>query len=318
MAPYFYLNLKIIIKHMFRILLFLLIVIPFNVYSNESLLTIQQQLERLQREVSDLSQTVYSKENELVNPKDSDKAINLSAIDMRIYDLEKDIKNLTGTLEEIFFLIEDLKTDISEFENIFSSIEKNISKLENKNQTSEIQFANNNNSENNDENTLGSLKITSNNTVTQDTEDIVENTQEQLNETEVEKNILPEEQFQIAFENIRNKNWDEAKVSFINFIENNPENQLAGSAHYWLGELHILEKKYREAAIVLAEGYQKFPESIKAPDMLLKLSQSLYNVEKIDESCKMLEELIQNYSKNKLVKNAKKQSNDFGCIESIE
>ena len=302
---------------MFRILLFLLIVIPFNVYSNESLLTIQQQLERLQREVSDLSQTVYSKENESVNPKDSDKAINLSAIDMRIYDLEKDIKNLTGTLEEIFFLIEDLKTDISEFESIFSSLEKNISKLENKNQTSEIQFANNN-SENNDENTLGSLKITSNNTVTQDTEDIVENTQEQLNETEVEKNILPEEQFQIAFENIRNKNWDEAKVSFINFIENNPENQLAGSAHYWLGELHILEKKYREAAIVLAEGYQKFPESIKAPDMLLKLSQSLYNVEKIDESCKMLEELIQNYSKNKLVKNAKKQSNDFGCIESIE
>ena len=303
---------------MFRIFLFLLLVIPFNVYSNESLLTIQQQLERLQREVSDLSQTVYSKENELANPKDSDKAINLSAIDMRIYDLEKDIKNLTGTLEEIFFLIEDLKTDISEFENIFSSIEKNISKLENKNQTSEIQFANNNNSENNDENTLGSLKITSNNTVTQDTEDIVENNQEQLNETEVEKNILPEEQFQIAFENIRNKNWDEAKVSFINFIENNPENQLAGSAHYWLGELHILEKKYREAAIVLAEGYQKFPESIKAPDMLLKLSQSLYNVEKIDESCKMLEELIQNYSKNKLVKNAKKQSNDFGCIESIE
>ena len=316
MAPYFYLNLKIIIKHMFRIFLFLLLVIPFNVYSNESLLTIQQQLERLQREVSDLSQTVYSKENESVNPKDSDKAINLSAIDMRIYDLEKDIKNLTGTLEEIFFLIEDLKTDISEFENIFSSIEKNISKLENKNQTSEIQFANNN-SENNDENTLGSLKITSNNTVTQDTEDIVENTQEQLNETEVEKNILPEEQFQIAFENIRNKNWDEAKVSFINFIENNPENQLAGSAHYWLGELHILEKKYREAAIVLAEGYQKFPESIKAPDMLLKLSLSLYNVDKIDESCKMLEELIQNYSKNKLVKNAKRQSNDFGCIESI-
>ena len=301
---------------MFRIFLFLLLVIPFNVYSNESLLTIQQQLERLQREVSDLSQIVYSKENESVNPKDSDKAINLSAIDMRIYDLEKDIKNLTGTLEEIFFLIEDLKTDISEFESIFSSLEKNISKLENKNQTSEIQFANNN-SENNEENTLGSLKITSNNTVTQDTEDIVENTQEQLNETEVEKNILPEEQFQIAFENIRNKNWDEAKVSFINFIENNPENQLAGSAHYWLGELHILEKKYREAAIVLAEGYQKFPESIKAPDMLLKLSQSLYNVEKIDESCKMLEELIQNYSKNKLVKNAKRQSNDFGCIESI-
>ena len=116
---------------MFRILLFSLVIISFDVYSNESLLTIQQQLERLQRDVSDLSQTVYSKENGSLNVKDGDKAINLSAIDMRIYDLEKDIKNLTGTLEEIFFLIDDLKNDISEFEYIFSSLEKNILKLKN-------------------------------------------------------------------------------------------------------------------------------------------------------------------------------------------
>ena len=319
MAPYFYQNLKLKIILMFRTLLFSIVLISFGAYSNESLLTIQQQLERLQRDVSDLSQTVYSKENGSVNMKDSDKVINLSAIDMRIYDLEKDIKNLTGTLEEIFFLIDDLKNDISEFEYTLSSLEKNILKLENTNQISESQSAvSSKANKNKDDNTLGSLKITSNNSAALDTEDIAEDTESQLTTTAEKKNITPEEQFQIAFENIRNKNWDEAKVSFINFIDNNPENQLSGSAHYWLGELHILEKKYREAALVLAEGYQKFPESIKAPDMLFKLSKSLYNVEKIDESCKTLEKLILDYPKNKLSKNAKKQIDEYDCINAFE
>ena len=32
----------------------------------------------------------------------------------------------------------------------------------------------------------------------------------------------------------------------------------------------FLEKKFRDAALIFAEGYQKFPQSIKAPDMLYK------------------------------------------------
>ena len=44
---------------MFRIIFFLLL-LSSSVYSNDNLLTIQQQIDRLQREVSDLSQLVYS------------------------------------------------------------------------------------------------------------------------------------------------------------------------------------------------------------------------------------------------------------------
>ena len=55
-------------KKIFYVIL-LFIFISFEVSSNENLLTIQQQLERIQREVTDLSQAVYSnKENsELTN-----------------------------------------------------------------------------------------------------------------------------------------------------------------------------------------------------------------------------------------------------------
>ena len=45
---------------MFKYISILLILFSSNVFSNENLLTIQQQIERLQREVSDLSQAVFS------------------------------------------------------------------------------------------------------------------------------------------------------------------------------------------------------------------------------------------------------------------
>ena len=132
------------------------------------------------------------------------------------------------------------------------------------------------------------------------------------------KDMSPEDQFQIAFDNIRSKNWDEAKVLLLKFIENNSENQLTGSAHYWLGELYVLEKQHRDAALIFAEGYQKFPNSIKAPDMLFKLSQSLFEVEKFNESCKTLEKFIIDYPKNKFIKNAKKQIQNYGCLDANE
>ena len=41
---------------------FFFIIFNFSVYGEESLLTIKQQLERLQREVNDLSKSVFHKE----------------------------------------------------------------------------------------------------------------------------------------------------------------------------------------------------------------------------------------------------------------
>ena len=295
---------------MFRITIFFLL-LSSSVYSNDNLLTIQQQLERLQREVSDLSQTVFSNKNYSSTEESSDLVTNLSAIDMRIYDLEKDVKNLTGNLEDIYFQIEDVLFKLNDFEQIISSLEnkflednKNISNENNSNLEIEVI-------ENND-NTLGSLKISS------EQDPSVEQTNElsknlDLNQTDLI--LSPEEHFQAAFDNIRNKNWNEAKDLFTKFIKNNPENQLSGSAHYWLGELYILEKKYRDAALILAEGYQKFPKSIKSPDTLFKLSESLYLANKTIESCKTLEKLIIDFPKNKFVKNAKEKIQKYDCLE---
>ncbi len=302
------------LKYFFIVLFSLL---SFSSNSNENLLTFQQELERLQREVSDLSKFVFANKTDQQETIDKNLVTNLSAIDMRIYDLEKDVKNLTASIEEVYFQLEDLSNIIKELEYITLDIQKNIStniqKNENINQnikTDEISSTTNGNLQL-EENTLGSLKITS------DSDDTNSENGKILEESK-STNLSPEDQFQDAFDNIRNKNWENAKNSFQTFIENYPENQLSGSAHYWLGELYILEKKYRDAALILAEGYQKFPESIKAADMLFKLSQSLFEVNKVNESCKTLEKLIIDFPKNKFIKIAKKQIQDYGCLDAIE
>ena len=86
------------------ILTVLILFISSYSFSNESDLTISQQLERLQREVTDLSKEVFSNPSNQSSGTNNDFVKNLSAIDLRIYDIENDIKNLTSNLEDLYLI----------------------------------------------------------------------------------------------------------------------------------------------------------------------------------------------------------------------
>ena len=303
---------------MFKYILTVLILF-FSSYSfsNESDLTISQQLERLQREVSDLSKEVFSNSPNQSNGTNNDFVKNLSAIDLRIYDIENDIKNLTSNLEELYFQLDDIFNKLENLELVINNLQSvplksvEVSNDEISEDSSEVKS----NTLSETENTLGTLNISKN---TNDTNEEVISEDQEVNSNEKEEILSPEDQFQVAFDNIRNKKWQDAKTSFEQFISDNPQNQLSGSAHYWLGELYILEKNYREAALIFAEGFQKFPDSIKAAEMLFKLSQSLYQVEKTTEACKTMEKLIIDFPKNKIIPQTKKQIVEYNCLENNE
>ena len=55
-----------------------------------------------------MPQIIYLNNGSGTNNSNEGVATNLSAIDMRIYDLEKDVKNLTANLEDIYFKLEDI------------------------------------------------------------------------------------------------------------------------------------------------------------------------------------------------------------------
>jgi tol-pal system protein YbgF len=104
-----------------------------------------------------------------------------------------------------------------------------------------------------------------------------------------------EEQYQYAFDLLRQANYDEAEKALRAFVSQHPKDFLAGNAQYWLGETYYVRGRYQDAAIAFAEGYQKYPNNSKAPDNLLKLGMSLGQIGKKSEACVAFSELARRF-----------------------
>ena len=297
------------------IIILFICVINFNKSFAEESLTIKQQLDRIMEEVKDLNRAVFNKsfDSEKLNSLDENiDTERFTSIDIRIYDLEKDIKNLTLQFEEILFKLDDISNDMVSLESeVISKIEKiNIEprkkNIENKKTKSEDKL------EIKEENTLGKIVISDNTENDNESSDL--NSQKTKNSLLQEVSSLsPEEQMQYALNQMMKKNYNESKSILDQFIENFPENQLSGSAHFWLGKIYLFETNYRKAAIIFGEGVQKFPNSIKAPEMYYELAKSLKEMNKISESCKTLILLEQNYKGNKFTKDPEKIKDNLNC-----
>ena len=303
-------------KYISLFLLLFILSINLNKSFAEDALTIKQQLDRVMEEVKDLNKAVFNKsfDNEKLNSLDeSIDAERFTSIDIRIYDLEKDIKNLTLQFEEILFKLDDISNDmvdlesklISKFEK--SNIEPRKESIENNKATTDEDL------EIEEKNTLGKIVISDDNTknVKEPSELNVEKEKNSL--LQEVSNLKPEEQMQYALDQMMKKNYNDSKNILDHVIENFPENQLSGSAHFWLGKIYLFETNYRKAAIVFGEGVQKFPNSIKAPEMYYELAKSLKEMDKIPESCKTLTLLEQNYEGNKFTKDPEKIKDKLNC-----
>jgi len=84
--------------------------------------------------------------------------------------------------------------------------------------------------------------------------------------------------------------FDEAERELQNLKKIKPDD-LMPNIQYWLGEVYYAQKNFQKAIIAFGEGLEKYPESIKGPDNLLKLGLSFSNLKKKDEACNVLFEL---------------------------
>ena len=302
-------------KYISSLLIFLLFF--FNSYNlnAEDALTIKQQLDRIMEEVRDLNKAVFNKsfENDQLysidNKHDTDR---FTSIDIRIYDLEKDIKNLTLQFEEILFKLDDISKEMNSLETeLINKFEKIKIELN----TDNIASSNIENLEKlsvKEENTLGKIIISDSNELSGSTLNL--EVKEEKNDLELElSNLSPEEQLQFALDQMMKKNYQKSKQILEEFIVNFSDNQLSGSAHFWLGKIYLFESNFRKAAIVFGEGVQKFPKSIKAAEMYYELAKSLKEMNKIPEACKTLILLEENYKGNRFTKDPEKIKDQLTC-----
>ena len=303
-------------KYISLFLLLFILTINLNKSFAEDALTIKQQLDRVMEEVKDLNKAVFNKsfDNEKLNSLDeSIDAERFTSIDIRIYDLEKDIKNLTLQFEEILFKLDDISNDMVDLESkLISKFEKNNIEPR-KEKIEDNKAATDEDLEIEEKNTLGKIVISDDNTKNVKEPSNLNIEKEKNSLLQEVSNLKPEEQMQYALDQMMKKNYNDSKNILDHFIENFPENQLSGSAHFWLGKIYLFETNYRKAAIVFGEGVQKFPNSIKAPEMYYELAKSLKEMDKIPESCKTLTLLEQNYEGNKFTKDPEKIKDKLNC-----
>ena len=295
-------------KKILRLVCFFILV-SFSTYGDETLLEIKQQLDRINREIIDLQKALYRNNKNF--SKETTNLIDVSEItvfDMRLRDIENELKIMNFYYESLDFEIDKLKNSFQEFSIKLNNAIINKESIIDKD-TKDIKdtLVSDKQGQQNEPNSLGTLKINS-----EDLSDANDSISEN-EEKKISQNLLPEEQFQVAFDLLRSQKFEEAKSALKIFIQDYSSNVLAGSAHYWLGEIYLLKKENREAALVFAEGYQKYPKSIKAPDNLYKLSEALLKINKENEACDILNQFILQYPDHKLIEKTKSKINEIQC-----
>jgi len=108
----------------------------------------------------------------------------------------------------------------------------------------------------------------------------------------INKNYEEEKKdYDLAFIALKDGDYTIAEQRFAKFIEEYPDSSLLSNVYFWHGELYYRQKNYEKAGVYFLNGYKKFPRGIKASDSLLKLSLSLGNLDKGNESCKIIAKL---------------------------
>ena len=292
-------------------------------------------IDQLQKDIKTLEKAVYSGSIEL----NSDSSVNLNSdLDnnsedvltrhlLKLSEIENQFQELTNKFEEINFKLDKLSNRMSkvqadnqirfqDLENVVSS-DATTNKLTKKtnNEQKEVLPGSSQPQD------LGSIsyKDTATNETSQKTNS-VDSTALVVTETfQAEEKILPNEspdkQYQFATSFLKVGDYSTAERAFREFVDTNPEHNLAGNAQYWYAETFRIRQLYTDAASAYLEGYQRYPKGEKAPINLLKLGVSMVQIGEKDQGCKMINGVEEQYpeANQSVIQKAKYESQKFEC-----
>jgi tol-pal system protein YbgF len=98
----------------------------------------------------------------------------------------------------------------------------------------------------------------------------------------------PEALYERYYEALLRKRYDEAETGFNDFLQKYPDNSLAGTVQYRLGEVFYARSDFRAAASNFLKGYTQYPKSRRAPDSLVMLGLSLRKLGEKEKACDAL------------------------------
>ena len=244
---------------------------------------------------------------------------------LKLSDIEQQFQELTNKFEEINFKLDKLSSRISKNQADnqlrFQDIEQ--ARLSGRLQSTDITS---NQSENklpgsseaqnlgriSDED-LKNTKIIQSTQSVESTSTVV--TEQYMSEEKILPEGTPKEQYDFALSFVKVGDYETGEIALREFVDTNPKDELAGSAQYWYAETFRIRQLYQDAATAYLDGYQKYPNSSKAPVNLLKLGVSLVQIGEKDQGCSMITGVSKQYPKasQSVLQKAKYEEKKFDC-----
>ncbi|MDA1097619.1 MAG: tol-pal system protein YbgF [Proteobacteria bacterium] len=239
--------------------------------------TLTQRIERLQRDLRTLEKDYYRGERR-GNPEQgattgtaaTPTSGQLANAEIRMSNLETEMRRLTGQLEEVRH---GIQTMTQRLDGLIKDVDFRLTEIERR-QTHGPQSTAPSGPTTVSGGTTGKAK---------------ENSAPAQAPPLAPPTVLPEgtiaERYNYAYAQLLNVRLGEAESAFKEFLAQHPDNALASNAQYWLGETYYTQNKLTEAAQTFLTGMQRYPKSNKAPDTMLKLGITLGKMGQKEEAC---------------------------------
>lgn len=285
-------------------------------------------LRRLENEIQTLSRAVFRGEMPSAGglPGRSRESIDSSAqagIEVRLSQIEMDMRALTGRVEELMFRLNRLQSQVDQS---IADLEMRISAVE-QNKSNAFGGPSENDApgrfipehppetdvppavneplppSTGNKGSLGTLSY--NNDITG----------QRPYSPPQDKTNDPAAAYETAFSLVRKQRFEEAENAFRDFLKKYPDHSLVPNAMYWLAETYYVRGNYEAAARMFAEAYQKYPEGPKAPDNMLKMGLSLSGMGRTKDACVAFTQLQREFKNgaDPILNRAQQEMEDLGC-----
>jgi tol-pal system protein YbgF len=101
--------------------------------------------------------------------------------------------------------------------------------------------------------------------------------------------------YQAAFELLKQGRYDQAGMALQQFMVTFPDSTLSDNAQYWLAETHYVTQDYQTALPEFQQVLEKYPDSRKLPDALLKIGYCNYELSQWDDARRALAAVVADY-----------------------
>ena len=306
------------------------------IFSNDKVIAENDQLteilDAIQKDIKTLEKAVYSEQNNSLSNSSFDQSSEdvLTRHLLKLSEIENQFQELTNKFEEVNFKLDKLSNRLSKVQSDnqlrFQQLEnKKITALttedENKIISSTTELDDKVLPGSSEPQDLGSIsyKDTETNLSTQETQSVESTgsvvTEEFRSEEKILPSETPEKQYEFATSFLKVGDYNTAERAFKEFVDTNPNHELAGNAQYWYAETFRIRQLYTDAASAYLEGYQKYPKSKKGPINLLRLGVSLVQIGEKDQGCLMITGVKKQYPKAKqsVLQKAKYEEKKFEC-----